>query len=83
MVHVRVRQRDRGHAEHRARALPDVEGDIELGDLDDGLLAGDADPLDAVRGDIQEAKLALAGRWAGKHGRNSFARAFARAWCDG
>ena len=67
MVHVRVRERDRGHAEDRARALPDVEADVELRHLDHRLLAGDADSLDPVRRQIEKAELALAGRCAWKH----------------
>jgi len=77
MVHVRMAQRDRRHAQHRAGALSDVEREVELRDLDDGLLAGDADSLHAVRREIQEAELALSGRGAWKHVLDSFGGAFA------
>ena len=81
MVHVRVRKRDGRHAEHCSRALSDVERNIKLRDLNDGLFAGNADSLHAIGREIEKAKLALTGGGAGKHGRNSFVSAFARTGC--
>ena len=80
VVHVRVAQRDRRRTQRRARADPDVEADVEFGDLDRRRLAGDADSLHAIGRQEKKTKLALAGRGAGKHWLNSFVRAFARAW---
>ena len=61
VVHVRVRERDGWHAEDGARAQTDVEREVELRDLDDGLLASDADSLDPVGGQVQKAELPFAG----------------------
>ena len=60
VIHVCVRERDRGGTQRRARALPHVKHEVKLGNLNDGLFARDADALYSVRGHIKEAKLAFA-----------------------
>jgi hypothetical protein len=61
MVHVRVGQSDRRDAQNGPRALTDIETDIKLWNLDRCLFSGDADSLNAVGRQIQEAELSLTG----------------------
>ena len=57
VIHVTVAQGHAGRAEGDPRAHPDVEAHVQLGHLDDGLLAGDADALDAVWRDEEKTDL--------------------------
>jgi hypothetical protein len=44
VVHVRMAEGDIRRGKREARAHADIERDIKLGNLNDGLFAGDTDP---------------------------------------
>jgi hypothetical protein len=62
---VAVREGDERRGEGEPRATPDVEADVEFGDLDRGFFACDGNPLDAVWREIEEAFLGASNGLAG------------------
>ena len=77
MIHVTMGQGDIRRTQRDARTHPDIERDVQLGDLHDRLLAGNADALDAIRRHEKKADLARTSRGLGEHDGNSISSALA------
>jgi hypothetical protein len=67
MVHMGMAQAHRSSRQHRSGAQSHVECEIKFRDVHHRFLASDADALDAVRRNEEEAHLPLAGRRLWNH----------------
>jgi hypothetical protein len=67
MVHVSVAQTHRSGGQHRSGAQSHIECEIKFRDVHHRFLASDADTLDAVGRNEEEAHLPLAGRRLWNH----------------
>ena len=67
VIHVGMAQGDQRRGEAGSRALAHVEGQIEFRNGDRGLLARDADSMNAIRGQIKKTGLPITGRLLRKH----------------
>ena len=76
VIHVAVTQRNVRRAQRDSRAHADVECDVQLRDLHDRLLAGDADALDSIGRNVKEPDLPRSRGSLGEHGETSVRGAF-------